>query len=392
MLSNFKYLCDMDKKSVLISNFEKRGWTAADPDSDDWQFYWASVPTVRDLFSLDNKTRRLQPNQMVNHFPTFYELTRKDLMVRNLKRYRRDIEREQGTKLPDFIPATFILPCDYNLFVEEFRKNPQSTWIVKPTGKSQGNGIFIIKRLAQLKKWQKELSAEHATGANKELFVISRYIDSPLLIGGRKFDLRLYVLVTSFLPLRAFLYDEGFCRFCQTKYSTDAQELGNMLVHLTNVSIQKQGEEYNSYHGGKWSLHSLRLYLEGMRGKTVTDELFDNIRSLIVHSLKAVSSVMNSDRHCFECYGYDIIINEELKPWLIEVNASPSLATTTTKDKQLKEKLIADLLELLNPEGCDVRNSQTSLADLKMGNFRLIYDEASDSSRTPSGGRKKLNK
>lgn len=59
-----------------------------------------------------------------------------------------------------------------------------------------------------------------------------------------------------------------------------------MLVHLTNVSIQKQGEEYNSYHGGKWSLKSLRLYLEGMRGKAVTDELFDNIKSLIVHSLK----------------------------------------------------------------------------------------------------------
>lgn len=146
--------------------------------------------------------------------------------------------------------------------------------------------------------------------------MIHRYIDNPLLIGGRKFDLRLYVLVTSFLPLRAFLYDEGFCRFCQTKYSTDAQELGtntsttanhvsgiritiiiiiimksismtgNMLVHLTNVSIQKQGEEYNSYHGGKWSLKSLRLYLEGMRGKAVTDELFDNIKNLIVHSLK----------------------------------------------------------------------------------------------------------
>lgn len=163
-----------------------------------------------------------------------------------------------------------------------------------------------------------------------------------------------------------------------------------MLVHLTNVSIQKQGEEYNEYHGGKWSLKSLRLYLEGLRGKQVTDELFENIKMLIVHSLKAVSSVMNSDRHCFECYGYDIIINSNLKPWLIEVNASPSLSCTTTKDRELKERLIADLLELLNPEGSDVRNSQTSLADLKLGNFSLIYDEASDSSRTPSGGRKKM--
>lgn len=71
-------------------------------------------------------------------------------------------------------------------------------------------------------------------------------------------------------------------------YSHSPRFTGNMLVHLTNVSIQKQGEEYNSYHGGKWSLHSLRLYLEGMRGKTVTDELFENIKSLIVHSLKVI--------------------------------------------------------------------------------------------------------
>lgn len=70
-----------------------------------------------------------------------------------------------------------------------------------------------------------------------------------------------------------------------------------MLVHLTNVSIQKQGEEYNTYHGGKWSLHSLRLYLEGMRGKTVTDELFDNIKSLIVHSLKVIREIRNQYHH-----------------------------------------------------------------------------------------------
>lgn len=46
-------------------------------------------------------------------------------MMRNLKRYKRDVEKELGTKLVDFIPTTFILPSDYNLFVEEFRKNPQ---------------------------------------------------------------------------------------------------------------------------------------------------------------------------------------------------------------------------------------------------------------------------
>jgi tubulin polyglutamylase TTLL1 len=52
----------------------------------------------------------------------------------------------------------------------------------------------------------------------------------------------------------------------------------------------------------------LKLYLESTRGKEITDRLFDEIAWIIVHSLKAVSSVIANDKHCFECYGYDIII------------------------------------------------------------------------------------
>jgi len=68
-----------------------------------------------------------------------------------------------------------------------------------------------------------------------------RYIDNPLLIGSKKFDLRLYVLITSFRPLKAYLFKLGFCRFCTVKYDTSVQELDNMYVHLTNVSVQKHG-------------------------------------------------------------------------------------------------------------------------------------------------------
>lgn len=63
------------------------------------------------------------------------QLTRKNYMVKNLKRFRKQLEREAG-KLEaakcDFFPKTFELPCEYHLFVEEFRKNPGITWIMKP--------------------------------------------------------------------------------------------------------------------------------------------------------------------------------------------------------------------------------------------------------------------
>jgi len=66
-------------------------------------------------------------------------------MVKNFKRYRRDLEKEGNPladrdetgayKYLDVFPITFMMPADYNLFVEEFRKNPNSTWIMKPCGK-----------------------------------------------------------------------------------------------------------------------------------------------------------------------------------------------------------------------------------------------------------------
>lgn len=130
------------------------------------------------------------------------------------------------------------------MFVEEYRKNTQTTWIMKPCGKSQGAGIFLINKLSKLKKWSREARSHNFNPqitSGKESYVISRYIDNPLLIGGKKFDLRLYVLVTSFRPLKAYLFKLGFCRFCTVKYDTSVTELDNMYVHLTNVSVQKHG-------------------------------------------------------------------------------------------------------------------------------------------------------
>uniref|UniRef100_A0A3B3BH90 Tubulin tyrosine ligase-like family, member 1 n=1 Tax=Oryzias melastigma TaxID=30732 RepID=A0A3B3BH90_ORYME len=356
MAGKVKWVTDIEK-SVLINNFEKREWVQV-TESEDWNFYWMSIQTIRNVFSVDTGYR-LSDDQMVNHFPNHYELTRKDLMIKNIKRYRKDLEKESSPLAEkdengkyiylDFVPVTFMLPADYNLFVEEFRKNPSSTWIMKPCGKAQGKGIFLINKLSQIKKWSRDsrTSTFVAASSGKEAYVISLYIDNPLLIGGKKFDLRLYVLVTTYRPLKCYMYKLGFCRFCTVKYTPSTSELDNMFVHLTNVAIQKHGDDYNHVHGGKWTVSNLRLYLESTRGKEVTNRLFDQIHWIVVQSLKAVA-----------------------------VNASPSLTSSTANDRILKYNLINDTLNIVTPNG-DIPDCRWNRSPPReaMGNYQVLYDE-----------------
>jgi tubulin polyglutamylase TTLL1 len=98
--------------------------------------------------------------RVLNHFPNHFEITRKDLMVKNIKRFRKDMEKENNPIADrddsgqlmyiDIVPMTYILPGDYTIFVEEFKKNPNTTWIMKPTSRSQGSGIFLVNKLKQI--------------------------------------------------------------------------------------------------------------------------------------------------------------------------------------------------------------------------------------------------
>eukprot|EP00039_Didymoeca_costata_P017344 m.320948 g.320948 ORF g.320948 m.320948 type:complete len:403 (-) comp16524_c0_seq7:66-1274(-) len=376
MKQRVKWATEFDKHCIT-ANCEKRGWQRVSGD-DDWNFYWTSVYNIHRMFSAENSFR-LNDNQIVNHFPNHYELTRKDYMVKNIKRYRRDLERE-GSPLAerdkkgryihlDFVPDTYLLPKDYNIFLEEFRRCG-GTWIMKPTGSAQGKGIFLVTKPHQIRKWSRDSKSQPRN------YVISKYLDAPLLIGGKKFDLRLYVLVTSYRPLKAYISKQGFCRFCTVKYNVSQSNMDNMFIHLTNVAIQKRGDDYNDVHGGKWTVENLRCFLEGTRGRTATDALFEEINWICAQSLKSVQSVMLSDRHCFEVYGYDIIIDDALKPWLIEVNASPSLSATTIHDRAMKYDMLDDTLNILFPDGevPDIKRTVETPANL--GAYELLYDEA----------------
>lgn len=257
------------------------------------------------------------------------------------------------------------MPNEYTLFLDEYKKSPNQLWIMKPVGKAQGRGIFIITNLNQLINWKNSLKGGQENLVN-ELFIAQKYIMNPLLIGGKKFDLRIYALVTTYNPLTVYFYRSGFARFTSQRFSTNFEDISNNLVHLTNVAIQKNSDTYDKVTGGKWDLRSLKLYLLSKYGREKVNLLFNDIQDIVLKSLFSVQKVIVNDRHCFELYGYDILIDDNLKPWLIEINANPSLTANTDKDSEMKIKMLDDMCTILDLEKIMSGNED------QVGGFDLI--------------------
>lgn len=103
-------------------------------------------------------------------------------------------------------------------FVCSFSLPPLAS--AKPNSSSCGRGIKLVSKLSDLPA--------------KRSCIVSRYIHTPLLVAGRKFDLRIYVLVTSFHPLKVYVYENGLARFCTEPYDLSRKNLRKKYIHLTN--------------------------------------------------------------------------------------------------------------------------------------------------------------
>ena len=101
-----------------------------------------------------------------------------------------------------------------------------------------------------------------------ETSVISKYITNPLLINGHKFDLRIYVVITCYEPLKIYVFQEGLARFASETYTQKINKQ-NKYMHLTNYSINKKNEKFianetaeQDDYGYKWSLGAFCKHLE----------------------------------------------------------------------------------------------------------------------------------
>ncbi|XP_065085809.1 tubulin monoglutamylase TTLL4 isoform X2 [Ochlerotatus camptorhynchus] len=284
--------------------------------------------------------KTLRPYQKFNHLPGSFQIGRKDRVWRNLQTQMN----RHGKKEFGFMPRTYIIPQDLKILRQMWPRYSQrnSKWIIKPPASARGTGIKVVNRWSQIPK--------------RKPLIVQRYIERPLLINGSKFDLRLYVLVTSINPLRVYMHTDGLARFASVKYSEKADTLSDRYMHLTNYSINKLSNNYNANEdanaceGHKWTIKSLWSYFaeQGID----TDRLWGALRNLVLRTILAgegpiyAMSKLNvaSRYNCYELFGIDVLLDSELVPWLLEVNISPSLHSASTLDAHVKGPLVKALL------------------------------------------------
>ena len=266
--------------NVIKAAFARAGFRKCPADKDHFNAYWASpLPSTR--------FKGLKSYQKVNHFPGTWELGRKDKLYRNVAKMRR----RHGDAY-DVVPCAFELPGSYDEFLKDFERRPNQFYIIKPRSSSRGRGIRMLKRLSDVRH-------RNGNGAPRECLV-QRYIKNPLLIGGFKFDMRIYMLVTCFDPLRVYLSTEGLARFATEPYSADNSRLKVRRAHLTNVSVNSKSSKFvanvdaeRDGEGSKWTLHALRRHLEGTMG-VAWEPIWRQIKDITVKAVISADAKVNT--------------------------------------------------------------------------------------------------
>jgi tubulin polyglutamylase TTLL4 len=151
-------------------------------------------------------------------------------------------------------PLTYVFPEDSEKFETEREQEDNGVlYILKPVAASCGRGIKVIGKKTPILR--------------KDGYLASKYVCKPHLINDLKYDLRVYVLVTSFDPLRIYVYNDGLVRFATEKYTLNPDDLKKRFIHLTNFSVNKKSENFKMNKGNgdeeeenssKWSFKALK--------------------------------------------------------------------------------------------------------------------------------------
>ena len=276
-----------------------------------------------------------------NNFHFIHYLNKKDDLYRCYKRMK--------TKFPgdyDFMQETFVLPDDKEIIKEKFKDYKLSNdnlWLIKPPNRLQGIGVKILTNFSNL----------------YDKGIITHYVPNPLLLHGRKFDLRVYIFISSFLPLKIYFNNEGLVRISVNYYNLDEENYSNRFIHLTNTVLNiknpnfTHGKNMTDERGNIWSFKAFKNYLI-KRGYNY-DKLFERMKDIIIKSILSTEFIFTKEsrenyfgKRVSTAIGLDILVDENLTPWLLEMNCGcPDFGLHDIIDETIKSDFMTNYLNII---------------------------------------------
>lgn len=194
--------------------------------------------------------------------------------------------------------------------------------------------------------------------------IIQKYLENPCLYYGRKFDIRMWVLVTH--NLEVYVFREGHLKASSVLFDIKSM---NSFIHLTNYSVQKYNEEFSKHEiGNEISFNSFQEYLDKYEiNISMKNDIYPKLLNLIEISMRSISHLinLNNRENCFELFGYDFILDDQFNAYILEVNTNPGLEDSSPLISMLIPRMLDDMFkltidEIFKSQQINSINSQTN--------------------------------
>jgi Tubulin-tyrosine ligase family. len=179
-------------------------------------------------------------------------------------------------------------------------------------------------------------------------------------------------------PVCIWLYDDCYIRFAVEQYKDTPEKAAkrnykkthevdkgwvtNQFRHLVNNSIGKTSSKFHEpfmveltghvVNGYMWSLENFKVWLKKLTGEDKWEtSLRTEIQNIVIDAiLCAQEDILPGSQRAFEIYGFDIMMDQRLKPWLIEINSSPACDYSTPVSECFVKRALPDVLKVVIPD------------------------------------------
>ncbi|XP_074831892.1 inactive polyglycylase TTLL10 isoform X2 [Carettochelys insculpta] len=386
----FFYIGGANGAGLVSLYCRSKGWQRIhDNKREDYKLKWCETKSRETYYNFK------EGEQLLYQIPNNKVLTTKIGLLSNLREYERVMNKisknlnlrfsQKILKMEDFFPESFRLDIkDEREAFFELYKDTQ-IWICKPTSSNQGRGIFLLKNQAGVKSLQARLQSIEEDPLYKKVpykapqaRIVQRYIQKPLLLEGKKFDVRSYLLIACTVPYVLF-FGHGYVRLTCTRYDATSDDL---TAHLTNQYMQKKNPLYSQLKEETvWQMEHFNSYVndkfkqaKGLPKDWVLTVFTKRMQQIMIQCFLAVKSKLECKLGYFDLIGCDFLIDEDFKVWLLEMNANPALHTNCSVLQDVIPTVVNETLDLVLEIFHKLLKGQRILPLQKLCHFVLLHN------------------